>query len=567
MHRPSSFHVRASPIQTTFVGDCAHLISAACLPADFRLQGTVPSTSHGLIAAHWRVAAFSMEFHAVLVMVNVSKPWSEDDVDMPWDTWWANSMGRQSTLPVGTYGQQQDEWVSALSSRAGVVATLKPLGALSDAARALNTTQPHGGGIVKVVLRPIVQQHGCADFPMRAAAEKKSYYGIYPVSYPLRVQPVQRDDRERSHPNTMAALFANDTEFMSIRDEVHAFLEPLIEAQRHQDYMTRVALETAMRVFDKACRALQEPATAQPALPRSTEWLPTRGRRLIRPQDVVDGNCCCVTAEKFPMWLHRDCGQGIFHVTGSTVFDSGPQMVATIQHSLKFQVLSLCRTCPVAPTAILRGVISQDDMDTLRVAGAAETTHSDWEAWDSTDKHKVLWLIQTRVLLQHAGGKGLGKGKGTDKGKSTGKGLGQGTGKNNGTNMGKGKGTESLDETLLQYLWAAGSLHLAVSAPRTSGGRWKIRFAPDAPPEFAGEVTCFVLDWVGNHAFYHECMRRVSTQQHPFGPLCARLLAPSHNMLNGNVMNGKVANFAHLVMDFNRCCHCKWASAHKRWVL
>ena len=40
-----------------------------------------------------------------------------------------------------------------------------------------------------------------------------------------------------------------------------------------------------------------------------------------------------------------------------------------------------------------------------------------------------------------------------------------------------------------QRVWAAGMLFLAVSAPKNQLSKWRIKFAPEAPMEFAGEIT------------------------------------------------------------------------------
>jgi hypothetical protein len=71
------------------------------------------------------------------------------------------------------------------------------------------------------------------------------------------------------------------------------------------------------------------------------------------------------------------------------------------------------------------------------------------------------------------------------------------------------KGKPALNPEVVERIWQAGVLVLAVSAPRNELARFKVKFAPDVPPDFARRgVTCFVLDWIGNKVFYHECLRR-----------------------------------------------------------
>ena len=135
------------------------------------------------------------------------------------------------------------------------------------------------------------------------------------------------------------------------------------------------------------------------------------------------GGCPCVQGQQFPQWLHWDCGMGHIVVTPATVFTDCCTIMPTVLHSLKFQILSRCRTHPVDLANIMRGVIDESDLRTLRVAGTAEAymgasaSPVQPEPWDSTDKHKVLWLVPAILVQEAIEGKGKGKGKGAgDKG-------------------------------------------------------------------------------------------------------------------------------------------------------
>jgi len=84
------------------------------------------------------------------------------------------------------------------------------------------------------------------------------------------------------------------------------------------------------------------------------------------------GECPCVQGRKFSEWLHWDCGIGHIVVTPATVFTDCRTIIPTVLRSLKFQILSRCRTHPVDLANIMRGVIDESDLRTLRVAGTAE---------------------------------------------------------------------------------------------------------------------------------------------------------------------------------------------------
>jgi hypothetical protein len=131
-----------------------------------------------------------------------------------------------------------------------------------------------------------------------------------------------------------------------------------------------------------------------------------------------------------------------------------------------------------------------------------------------TDKHRVLWLLPTRTLHVAAV-------KGKDSAKGKGKGL-----------------LADLDSA--RAMWQAGSLHFAMSAPRSVIGKWRMSFVPPVPIEFAGEVLCLTLEWVGNKFFYHECLRRAMHAALPgnigiLGPLFMRDTAPTECLLAGTL--------------------------------
>ena len=265
---------------------------------------------------------------------------------------------------------------------------------------------------------------------------------------------------------------------------------------------------------------------------RSTLFLPGGGRRIESPAQIMDSGCPCAAGSKFAQWLNLDCDIGHFIVTNNTIFDSLNQVIPIVLHSLKFKLLSACRASPIEPINILRGVIDGDSLGTLRVAGTAEDylkplsaePSSTPEAWDMTDKHRVLWLLPTRDLHVATVTSAIGKGKG--KGKASAKG-------NNRCLLG------DVDNARATKLWQDGSLHFAMSAPRSVIGRWRMSFVPPVPAEFAGEVVCLTLEWVGNKFFHHECLRRAmnaptrTANIGVLGPLFLRDAAPTDCMLTG----------------------------------
>jgi hypothetical protein len=143
-------------------------------------------------------------------------------------------------------------------------------------------------------------------------------------------------------------------------------------------------------------------------------------------------------------------------------------------------------------------------------------------------------MVPTRCLQEAAGIVTGSKGSTSGKGSNVGKGS---TG-SKGSKVSKG-GTQVEDPQLAERLWRCGSLHIAVSAPRTAYGKWRLKFEPPVSSDFAGQVTCFTLEWVGNKVFHHECLRRAGSAGDPFiGPLI-HLMMP-FKFQQENVMRGLI---------------------------
>jgi len=93
---------------------------------------------------------------------------------------------------------QQLEWVTGMSNRAGVNGLMKPLKGLSEAARLqLSGRQPSGGSTVKVVLRPVRTNSRDCSTALQDLEEK--LWGVFPATG-LHFKTVSRDDLMRIHP-------------------------------------------------------------------------------------------------------------------------------------------------------------------------------------------------------------------------------------------------------------------------------------------------------------------------------------------------------------------------------
>jgi hypothetical protein len=290
-------------------------------------------------------------------------------------------------------------------------------------------------------MRPVmceVADHTPSDVNV---ARKDRFWGIFVQRTSQRIQwtfqRVSRDCTERSVAGSLLTVYPDAA------DALDALIRTITginipqnqkrsKKQHDADYQQQNILEAALRLL-RACRVRDAvPNTINdPNEPRrSTMWTPVGRKRIDSPSDI--SGCPCASGYKFGKWLYYDCAIGLHIVTPNTRFDTSNSIIPAVLHYLKFQVLSQCRTHPIDIPNIMRGVIDDTDLGSLRVAGTAadfmrsepsyDMTSDHKEAWDSTDKHKVLWLVPTKLLQTVAGistgGKGSGgKGSGGSKGR------------------------------------------------------------------------------------------------------------------------------------------------------
>ena len=143
----------------------------------------------------------------VLVLFNVGKPWSEDTPGGSFLTWWRKVFPDED-LPEGLSSdevfplQQQEEWVTALSHRAGIDGLLKPLDAMTPAARAQQQhCQAPGSGVVKLVLRLVQCRQPGAQ--LRFTKDGRRICGVLRLAAGMCITPVSRDNIRRNRPDTL----------------------------------------------------------------------------------------------------------------------------------------------------------------------------------------------------------------------------------------------------------------------------------------------------------------------------------------------------------------------------
>ena len=151
----------------------------------------MPSTPLFFCVPHHAVA-----MACVLVLLNVGKPWSEDTPGLDFEMWWWNAFGHGSEWPGLTWTdlqglQQQQEWVTAWSTRPGINALAKPLGALSLSAQE-GVSPPPGGGVVKLVRRQV--QRALPANELKLTADGRKLVGVLQLAQGMGPMEVSRDN-------------------------------------------------------------------------------------------------------------------------------------------------------------------------------------------------------------------------------------------------------------------------------------------------------------------------------------------------------------------------------------
>ena len=158
---------------------------------------------------------------------------------------------------------------------------------------------------------------------------------------------------------------------------------------------------------------------------------------------------------------------GNFQFGRDTLFDPNRWM-AQIKHFMKCNFLTHLQTQPIDQDHILRGVIlptqaavfwvGADGSSMLDKASSAPWGDGREHAMDDTEGC-VAWLIPTELVQK------------------------------------QGSSNSSPSNAPPQPLWSLGRLHLLTSAPRTTGGKWRITLSP--PSSATGNMTMMVTEYQG----------------------------------------------------------------------
>ena len=189
----------------------------------------------------------------------------------------------------------------------------------------------------------------------------------------------------------------------------------------------------------------------------------------------------CQQRLKFPIWLHTACPQesGMLLLQPETPLCRSNYLTALL-HAMKNQLLYDALAGTIHEAAILRGMVAEAAADcfwaaadffTADARGGRQQEAQAEEVGESTWKNSVVWIGSTPAL---------------------------------------GRLISQAHDASPQDLWAAGTLHVLESAPRTWVGRGRLRFAPPLDSVCCGDSLMIVLCFAGPDRWAYTTLQRAA---------------------------------------------------------
>ena len=174
----------------------------------------------------------SAVYNGLLIMIHVSTPWSEMEDGTPFLPWWKKQFG-DCRLPdiVLSRLNQQCEWVTGQSSRAGVNGLMKPFSGLERSLRIL--PQPSGSGTVKLVVRPVCLEDNPSNLgKLESDDTKKRLWVLIDFEFDRELH-VSRKDTLRSPPGSCWSTFGQPAvrALHDVREQLSNLTENILLAQ------------------------------------------------------------------------------------------------------------------------------------------------------------------------------------------------------------------------------------------------------------------------------------------------------------------------------------------------
>ena len=418
--------------------------------------------------------------------------------------------------------KQADEVVLAFGARkGGTNARLKPKSAINECA--ITLAKP-GSQLARLAIRRCwLSSLGSSATEELIFPEDRliGWHGdqpeilLVPLIEPLVYGESSRNDPQRPVPSAASRVFGCDADREQVLALCRQRCASMVDAQqaayrtihgshsvkrsRSTRFQHKTTCETLARLVEASLDPMELEAKASP----STKFVIGNGRvQPTSPDEIVKARCSCVDGSAFPEWLATNCrGLDYLSFAPNTFFEEEEAIIHCLVHATKALLLTSLQHCQITEADVMLGKADQDDPSVLRIAASLAAwsksqkgqksvsddadvidSESDLEngdkfdsGWDSTDKHRVLFVIKK-------------------------------------TEMQKLVGPESAQAC--RNMWRRGHLRFVLSAPRACYARWRMKVAPSLPDSEHGLeaqpelLFGILLPWVGNTFFAHEALRR-----------------------------------------------------------
>ena len=260
-------------------------------------------------------------------------------------------------------------------------------------------------------------------------------------------------------------IFLDEARLAALR----SIVLPIIQEKQDQvlakeGYLVRKEAGKAFRSMIGLVKRLRSPPQPVAASP-STVW-DGDGDEVLAPADILRYQCICCQEESLGAQVSTDCkGLAFAFVNGRTVYGHENEVIPAVRHCMKSRLLLHLRESGINRSDVLRVKVHENGLDACSIICRFADLQNQWDSASlqvSTDKHRVLWMIQKDVI----------------------------------------EDAQTVDQT-----YNLGRLYIIKAAPKMDFST-RIMFEPRVLHH--GEYIAVVLEWVGNMVFQHQALNRIA---------------------------------------------------------
>ena len=232
----------------------------------------------------------------------------------------------------------------------------------------------------------------------------------------------------------------------------------------------------------------------------STTWK-AYGDSVFSPSDISKRECSYARLEKLAVHISVDCrGLGPYNVAVKTTFDKESEVAAALLHAAKGKMLCELRVASVRNEDVVRLKVHDDNLSCAYLVCRMETFLNPSSHWqgdpsdeNSSDKHRLVWLISTDVFL---GGSSAGSTRGMPYRDI------------------RGMPEPHVTQQIMDEAYQKGTVHVIMASPNRD---YSTRTVLEPDVAAGGSYLGVFLPWVGNRYYQHSAITRHASQPQSFG--------------------------------------------------